>query len=665
MKSRHILTLALVLSLALILLLLWIGGVGAAEGDPATGDGAPAQVSATAAYSDTISQYGITWYFDQPHEYGRFANGDYWVVEPVTITRITPDVENDQISAGSGICDGVYTGRSNCDAWCDSNAPDGYDGYCSGEWDGTGTCTCARVRHGWQVNPEFSAWGHTEYEYGQGFDTRATNINPTMIPDLPYTAQAGESIVKAVSLGEDEVSPTDCRPTLKTAAVLTVLDTAPPDDGATVFRPPYSGDDKPLYSIHDLRTDLLPSFEPPTGVTVPSLEDMAARFTRVQLDHIGGETGVCIRPKENMPNYGAALGANENEAALRVMLDDPLPDKMQVLIPFVQYGIDLHGMIEHGQYWPNGGGAQPAHELAYVFTAVLLDRQEMKDFIRDNPTFFHDDYSTYAGVDGVPLYGRHDLQGDDLERGYWMCLVQDRGSRTNADPYGYIDGGLLPGGSYQFCCTSMVWKGAVLALHLMPDLKEVWDNRVLIDYAERWVNHGAWTQPDPCAPHDGNWDHYGVTYGPDPDNPGMCILDTDPSDGIGRFPDRHGINRDDGHYGSLFVDAMWDDYRYHYALSLTGTPGDGTIHLAWDLQATPLPTATWRIDYEGPLGDQPRSFTVVSATPAYTLTGLTNYTWYTVTLGTQVEHAGWLTETARVMPTDISVYLPIITRRSE
>jgi hypothetical protein len=583
------------------------------------------------------------------------------VVGPVTITHITPDIENDQVSAGSSICDGLWTGRRNCAEWCDSNAPDGYDGYCSGEWAGTGTCTCARVRHGWQVNPVFSEWGHTEY--GQGFDTRATYINPTMIPDLPYTAQAGDSIVKAVSLGEDEVNLPECRPTLKTAAVLTVLDTAPPDGGATVFRPPYSGDDKPLYSIHDLQTDLLPSFEPPAGVTVPSPEELAARFTRVQLDHVGSRAGACIRPKENMPNYASSLGTHENEAALRVMLDDPLPDKMQVLIPFVQYGIDLHGMMEHGQYWPRGGGEQPAHELAYVFTAVLLDRQDMKDFIRDNPTLLYDDHSTYAGVDGVPLFGHHDLQGDDLEEHYWMCLVQDRGSRTNADPYGHIDGGLLPGGSYQFCCTSMVWKGAVLALHLMPELKEVWNNQVLIDYVERWVTHGAWTQPDPCAPHDGNWDHYGVTYGPDPDNPGTCILDTDPSDGIGRFPERHGISRDDGGYGNTpFVNAMWGAYRYVYALSLTGTPGDGRIYLEWELEATPSPTTTWHIDYEGPLGDQPRSFTVVSVPHAYTLTGLTNYTWYTVTVGAQVEHAGWLTETARVMPTDVFVYLPLVKR---
>ncbi len=32
-------------------------------------------------------------------------------------------------------------------------------------------------------------------------------------------------------------------------------------------------------------------------------------------------------------------------------------------------------------------------------------------------------------------------------------------------------------------------------------------------------------------------------------------------DGIGRFPDSHGINANGGFYGSAFHTAMWDAYR--------------------------------------------------------------------------------------------------------
>ncbi|HEC04213.1 MAG TPA: hypothetical protein ENI81_11825, partial [Phycisphaerales bacterium] len=37
-----------------------------------------------------VSQFGITWTFDRDYVVGQFANGDYWVVGPVTIVGINP-----------------------------------------------------------------------------------------------------------------------------------------------------------------------------------------------------------------------------------------------------------------------------------------------------------------------------------------------------------------------------------------------------------------------------------------------------------------------------------------------------------------------------------------------------------------------------------------------
>ncbi|MHC4406237.1 MAG: hypothetical protein ACYTG0_41925, partial [Planctomycetota bacterium] len=39
---------------------------------------------------ERVTQHGITWTFEQPARVGRFVNGDYYVVGPLTITRITP-----------------------------------------------------------------------------------------------------------------------------------------------------------------------------------------------------------------------------------------------------------------------------------------------------------------------------------------------------------------------------------------------------------------------------------------------------------------------------------------------------------------------------------------------------------------------------------------------
>ena len=74
------------------------------------------------------------------------------------------------------------------------------------------------------------------------------------------------------------------------------------------------------------------------------------------------------------------------------------------------------------------------------------------------------------------------------------------------------------------------------------------------------------SEPTACTGEGGycdasaNWDaEYGVLWGPD--GAGGCILDSDSSDGSGRFPLLHGSNVDSGYYGSALAEEMWDAYR--------------------------------------------------------------------------------------------------------
>ena len=104
-----------------------------------------------AATADRVSQYEFTWYFDHAYTVGQFANGDWWVIGPVTITNITP----------------TYRVR------------DFYD------------FTTARTKgvvlkkiNGWQVNPTF--------QQKQGFDETLLEFDSTVVPALPYLAQSGQ-----------------------------------------------------------------------------------------------------------------------------------------------------------------------------------------------------------------------------------------------------------------------------------------------------------------------------------------------------------------------------------------------------------------------------------------------------------------------------------------
>jgi hypothetical protein len=90
-------------------------------------------------------------------------------------------------------------------------------------------------------------------------------------------------------------------------------------------------------------------------------------------------------------------------------------------------------------------------------------------------------------------------------------------------------------------------------------------------------------------------------------------------------------------------------------LSLFGTSADHTIHLAWTLNTTLQPSATWEIAYEGPAGDQPSPITGIPyMTRSYTLTGLTNDVWYSIILKAIDSNIPILSDTVRIMPHGIS-----------
>lgn len=85
------------LAAAMCFIFLSCSSGGGNNGDTGTVPFVP--VEDDGAYIDTqkrlsITRFGITWlvYKDsETYEYGQFANGDYWVVGPVTIVGISPE----------------------------------------------------------------------------------------------------------------------------------------------------------------------------------------------------------------------------------------------------------------------------------------------------------------------------------------------------------------------------------------------------------------------------------------------------------------------------------------------------------------------------------------------------------------------------------------------
>jgi hypothetical protein len=100
-------------------------------------------------------------------------------------------------------------------------------------------------------------------------------------------------------------------------------------------------------------------------------------------------------------------------------------------------------------------------------------------------------------------------------------------------------------------------------------------------------------------------------------------------------------------------------YEFTPELVLHGSPADRAIHLNWTIDSTLPPTSTWRIVYY----TQAVPITInniLSPTRAYSLTSLTNYVWYTVTLNAMLDTTPLYTDTIKLMPTDRLVYLPAV-----
>lgn len=447
------------------------------------------------------SENDITFIFDVAYLCGQFANGDWWVSEGprgyVQIDSIFP-------LAVSGL-------------------------------------------NGHEVNPSDSLH--------QGFDERIAGYDKTLRPAFSLQVQGNSSVVKAVSVSPVEEDESGCRPCLNYAAVLTVMD-EPVPDSQQALRPSYFGAEKKLYRLGD--TSALEARHLSVNCCVASetltFESLAKRYQGVQLDHLGGWNGRYMHPRDNMPDYGASIARDNAVAVLRFLLDDFNIEKGEhkgALVNYLQMAVDLKGMALNGVNWQANGGHGNGRKLPLLFGGLLLDTGDFDLAMKS--ALFSEDEQVYWGIAAQrALFGKACTDAE-----YWRKARTGSGSRDCRDPYGYIDGGGHEVGSaYQSCCTAKPWKFTALAVTLL-DLEEQWNNNIFLSYVKRWVNHGVWTKPDPCAPYNGDPDDYGRLYGPD--GQGGCIA----GGGRSLYPDveiQHGDNRDGGHYGSEFGDELWGWY---------------------------------------------------------------------------------------------------------
>ncbi len=386
-------------------------------------------VHSFADYGDNwIEQWGIRWTFNKnisptgaggTYQFGQFANGDYWVVGPVTLIGINPPSRQYQFvftpssgisgtfSSGERVTQSataargtviVQTSQGNICIEPDTDSPDFITGQpvrtTSGDQFTPGSID-TRTINGSMINPdpskaslwsgnqafdsEMHAWHTTTNRpYPQwrqyclnGVVNAARPNNAPVSATNPLTIPVHSSLVSSISKSHP------ARTILQTQAILTVLPSAPAENS---FRPPYSGNDKSVHFTVNM-LDYSRLLNLPSVDTTP-IDSIAAHFEKPWIDILTGQMGQSGR-SQNMPEYSQTIGQRTGDAALILNVRQSANEttnrdiKKTLLIRFVQLGIDNYGVMKMGASMPEGNwppieGQNMGHKLPIVFAGYLL-----------------------------------------------------------------------------------------------------------------------------------------------------------------------------------------------------------------------------------------------------------------------------------------------------
>jgi hypothetical protein len=420
---------------------------------------------------NSASQWGITWTFDQQYECGQYCTGDWWVIGPVTITDINPASK-------------VVSGRTS---------------------------------NGSMINPDPDV-------YKQGYDSHANNAGDTYDASLNVALNiysgSGNTLVVPVNsslISCISLEAPDQWPQLETAAILTVVSSAPP---AGAFRPPYCGNDKTSKFVKDnLDFSILKNVTIPPAAQVMNLPDIIKKFERPWIDHLRGWKNGRFAPSLNMPSYGRNFGQEIGIGALALHSDwgtGTETQKEKLYACYVQIGIDLYGGIENGLYWIAEMGIYGGRKWPILFAGIALDGKAknatsgaMKNIGQKSGSYLYE--GGYGANNLPPDYIRFQADGQTFYvKQADVDMPHDPGSWGQPAPPGKAtanftaaDIGLPEWGgrhdwhpwqdtrdwyenSYRRCCTGNSRAGYILGV-IFTGGKELWNHDALFDYQDRYM----------------------------------------------------------------------------------------------------------------------------------------------------------------------------------
>lgn len=428
------------------------------ESAPAVSNGVVIDLSGGGTFASSVTQWGITWEFAQPERVGQFANGDWWVVGPVDIVSIWPPTQN----VGGRQINGSMVNPTTI-----QNGEHGYD---------------STLFHPYEAN-RYKPW---------------LNVALGVSASSPLSLSGSKSLISTISYLGTGMPPNGSFSQLQTAAVLTVLPSAPPADA---FRPPYAGHDKTIrHREVDLDYTALASLASTSGQ--PNFAASAARFERVWLDHMSDWTSRYMHPIDNMPDYGRDFTALYGQGALLLHTNVPIAEKRDMLVRLVQIGIDFWGNVLGGGVWGGVGGQGSGRKFPVLFAGRMLNDPQMLAMGTSHPSGYfgpnHPSNDTHFGEDAQTFYVQETSPGvfNWGHGGYNHTYVGTAEWGNNHTTEIWNDNANWTGDPYRRCCTANAWVGQTLVARIMG-LRDEWNHPAYFDYMDRFMQNeqpGQWTR---------------------------------------------------------------------------------------------------------------------------------------------------------------------------
>ena len=385
----------------------------------------------SAAGATSVSHQGFVWNFSADRATGTFANGEPWVVGPVTITAISP------------------------------------------QWDGTNNGSMKNpvpgTRNGFTTAPDASSL-IAAYKY---------DATKNVAIQLPLTLVAGDVLASAQTVSSFPNY-------TKKVCVLSVLGSQPPVGS---FRPgPYGTDRNVRFNKSQINWNILRSLAPVAGApTASQINDFTPPLpwwewgTNWTGRSLCGQLNVAAYPDgKGVPStYGLEIARKWGDVALWLNLNHSLDDKERAMIYTIQCGIDIHSYVTNGGRFYPDGGHKCGRKFPVVMAAAALNDATLKAFASKSDIFQEDTQTWIVGQNDV---GRS-VDSPKLTYSQQQVGTAEWGMCHHFEPN--LDDSRWAGGSpYRFA----VWpamSGVVVAVELMG-LQNIWNHPAIFQYNERF-----------------------------------------------------------------------------------------------------------------------------------------------------------------------------------